>query len=1033
MRLLPLPVTPDAGPGRALSRRRAALSLALALAAAGALPLTAAEPVADASQMPRVQPTAATEASRTFAIRPGFRADLVAAEPLLESPVALALDESGAAFVVEMRDYSERRSEHLGRIRRLVDSDLDGRYDSASVLVDNLPWPTAVTCWDGGVFVGATPDIWYFKDTDGDGRADIRERIFTGFAEESGPLVPAKLNVQAMLNSFQWGPDQRIHGATSMSGGKVRRLDTPFVRDWLARAGVNPAAGEPTPLRGRDFAFDPRTLALTPTPGGGQHGMSLDATGRRFVCSNSDHLQQIVYDDAGIPQSGTPLPSTRASIAADGPAAPVFRRSPDEPWRVLRTRWRVSGLVEGLIEGGGRPSGYFTGATGVTAYRGDAYPAEMASDVFIADCGSNLIHRKRLRPDSDGIRLVGERVPDEAASEFLASSDNWFRPVQFVNAPDGCLWAIDMYRETIEHPWSIPEGLKRHLDLDSGRERGRLWRLAPTGLDATAATRRVRDLAGADTARLVSLLDHPNGWHRETAARLLHQQHAPTTPALLRASFKSTSSPLGRLHRLHVLAGLGALDAETVRAAFNDPDPHVRAAAVDRSFHATGPAPVPWTRLAADASPLVRLAMARHVSTAPSAERTETLAALVASGPELVRSLALAASAGSETTLWTRVRRSSPDALAPLARRIGRLQTDDDARRLLADIPSLAPRSRRFTVAAALAAGLADRNRPLRLVDADGLLAPIWADAHALATNPAASRTRVLGPSTGPNVDLNPDDPPARLAAIRLLAFDIEPDAIRVLAHRLAPGPDDIFDAALDGLARHRGPDWARRVSAQFPQVAPQRRARVFQLLVQRPEGRQAVVDALQAQWIKPTDLDAATIAALRRDPKVLEEVRGWIGEPAADRRAVIEKYFPTLNLKGNAAQGSRLFQERCASCHRLGNTGNALGPDLASVASNGPEKLLVAILDPNREVAPNFTAWRVATTDGDELSGLLSRDEPSGIVLRQAGATELSIPRPKLKSLENTGRSLMPEGLEDGLTPQQLADLLAHIAQPSP
>lgn len=1033
MRLLPFPVTPDAGPGRAISCRRAALSLALALAAASSLPLTAAEPVADASQMPRVPPTAATEASRTFAVRPGFRADLVAAEPLLESPVALALDESGAAFVVEMRDYSERRSEQLGRIRRLVDSDLDGRFDSASVLVDNLPWPTAITCWDGGVFVGATPDIWYFKDTDGDGRADIRERIFTGFAEESGPLVPARLNVQAMLNSFQWGPDQRIHGATSMSGGKVRRLDTPFVRDWLARAGLDPSTpSEPVPLRGRDFAFDPRTLALNPTPGGGQHGMTLDATGRRFVCSNSDHLQQIVYDDTGIPQSGsTPLPPTRASIASDGPAAPVFRRSPDEPWRVLRTRWRVAGLVEGPVEGGGRPSGYFTGATGVTAYRGDAYPAEMASDVFIADCGSNLIHRKRLRTDPDGIRLAGERVPDEAASEFLASSDNWFRPVQFVNAPDGCLWAIDMYRETIEHPWSIPEGLKRHLDLDSGRERGRLWRLAPTGLDATAATRRVRDFADPTPARLVALLDHPNGWHRETAARLLHPRRIPATAALLREGFSSVPTALGRLHRLHVLAGLGALDPDTVRAAFNDPDPHVRAAAVDRSFHATGPAPVPWSRLAADTSPLVRLAVARHVSKAPASERTETLATLVASGPELVRSLALAASAGSETSLWSQVRRSSPDALAPLARRIGRLQTDDDARRILADVPALAPRSRRFTVAAALAAGLDERNRPLRLVDTDGLLAPIWADAHALATNPATSRVRVLGPSTGPNVDLNPDDPPARLAALRLLAFDIEADAIRVLAHRLAPGPDDIFNTALEGLSRHRGPDWSRRVAAQFPQVAPQRRARVFQLLVRRPEGRQALVDALAAGHLKPTDLDAETIAALRRDPQTFSEARSWIGEPAADRRAVVERFLPTLNLKGTPARGAAVFQERCASCHRLGNTGNALGPDLASVASNGPEKLLVAILDPNREVAPNFTAWRVATTDGDDLSGLLARDEPAGIVLRQAGATELSIPRPRLKSLENTGRSLMPEGLEDGLTPQQLADLLAHIAQP--
>src|SRR5207244_9565842 len=140
--------------------------------------------------------------------------------------------------------------------------------------------------------------------------------------------------------------------------------------------------------------------------------------GRKFVCSNSDHIQLIMYEDRYAARNPYyNMPSPRVSIAVDGPAAEVFRISPDEPWRVLRTQWRVAGLVSGPVEGGGRPSGYFTGATGVTIYRGNAWPEEFVGDAFIADCGSNLIHRKKLH--AEGVTLVGERPLDEQKTEFL--------------------------------------------------------------------------------------------------------------------------------------------------------------------------------------------------------------------------------------------------------------------------------------------------------------------------------------------------------------------------------------------------------------------------------------------------------------------------------------------------------------------------------------------------------------------------------------------------------------------------------------
>lgn len=995
--------------------------------------LVAAEPVADVSQMPRVPATAPAAAAGTFTVRPGFQSQLVASEPLVMSPVAVAFDEAGAAYVVEMRDYSERREDHLGVIRRVVDTDLDGRMDTATVWADGLPWPTAVACWDGGVFVGATPDLWYLKDVDGDGRAEVREKIFTGFGSETQPLDPAKLNVQAMLNSFHWGIDQRIHGATSMAGGRVSLVDSAFVRDWRSRAGMtNGALPAALSLRGRDFAFDPRTLVLSPTPGGGQHGMSFDSTGRKFLCSNSDHLQQVLFDDVGLPSDpDQPLPPARVSIAADGPAAEVFRRSPDEPWRVLRTRWRVAGLVEGPIEGGGRPSGYFTGATGVTVHRGDAYPADTAGDVFIGDAGSNLVHRKRLRLESDGLRLTGERVASEAHSEFLASTDNWFRPVQFVNTPDGCLWVIDMYRETIEHPWSLPEGLKKFLDLNSGHDRGRFWRLAPTGFDAAAATRRVRDFTGADTARLVELLDHPNGWHRDTAARLLHQRRDPTTVVRIRERLNGKSSAYGRIHLLQVLVSHSGLDAGSLGIALADADEAVRATAVDLSDRGDGALPKAWVLLAADPSARVRLAVARKVSRIPVTERGAVVAKLVATGPELVRSLALAAAGGSELALWPEVRRQAPEVLPSLARRLGRRQAPAELQSILRELPGITPRSLRFAIAAQLGEGLADAGKNLRLVDSGHVLAGVWEEARKLAADPRASRVRTIGRSDVAFVDLNPDDPAARLTALRLMALAPEDEALPLLAARLRSEPDAVQAVALEGLARSRGVTWAETLSAQLQSVSPAIRSRLVTLLLRRAEGRAAVVQALDHSWIRVTDLDADAIVALRRasDPELRADVKRWLGEPPVDRKAVVDRFLPALSQNGTASRGAEIFQQRCSVCHQLRGVGQVLGPDLASVASNGPEKLLVAILDPNREVAPNFMAWRAVLKDGDEVTGILLRDEGPTLVLRQAGGQEVVVRRDSLVSLENSGRSLMPEGLEEGLDPKQLADLLAHLA----
>jgi len=475
-------------------------------------------------ELPRIPPHAPADALATFKTLPGFRLEQAAAEPLVHSPVALSFDENGQMYVVEMIDYSEQDKEFLGTVRLLEDTDQDGRFDKSTVFADKLSWPTAITCYDGGVFVGAAPDIFYLKDTDGDGKADVRKVVFTGFGRS---------NVQGLFNSFHWGMDNRIHGATSSSGAKVVRPDTPD--------------DKPVVLSGRDFSFDPRTLDLTPTSGGAQHGMSFDDWGRKFLSSNSDHIQLVMYEDRYLARNPyLAAPGPRVSIAADGPQAEVFRISPVEPWRIVRTRLRVSGAVPGPVEGGGRAAGYFTGATGVTIYRGDAWPASYRGQAFVGDVGSNIVHRKVLEPD--GVGLIARRADEK--KEFVASTDIWFRPAQFANAPDGNLYIIDVYREVIEHPASLPPVIKRHLDLTSGRDRGRIYRIVAEGFQQKKLPR----LASASTADLVATLGHRNGWHRDTAARLLYERQDREAIAPLNKIAASCPLPEGRMHALYVLA-----------------------------------------------------------------------------------------------------------------------------------------------------------------------------------------------------------------------------------------------------------------------------------------------------------------------------------------------------------------------------------------------------------------------------------------------------------------------------------------------
>ncbi|MGD0040564.1 MAG: PVC-type heme-binding CxxCH protein [Isosphaeraceae bacterium] len=445
--------------------------------------------------LPRIKTLEPAAAIGSFRIHPGFHLEQVAAEPMVINTVSACYDADGRLYVVEMCGYPYAEKTPTGRVARLEDRDGDGRFDIRTVFLDGLSWPTGVVPYDDGVFVAVAPDLLYAKDTNGDGVADVKKVMFTGFGTE---------NVQSLFNGLLWGPDGWIYGVTSSNGGGIRNL---------SRAGA-----KPVPVRGRDFRFLPDGSAFEAVSGGGQFGHSFDDWGHRFTCSNSNHIRQIMIPAHDLERNPalTP-PSVIMDIPAEGPAAPVFRISPPEPWRLVRTRQRAAdpAMRKRLPATELVATGFFTSATGITIYRGSAYPEAYRGNAFVGDVGGNLVHRKTLSVHA-ATYLAARADPN---IEFLASTDNWFRPVNFANTPDGTLLILDMYRETIEHPWSIPEPIKQHLDLTSGKDRGRLYNLVFNG--TTHQPHRHPRLGHAPTAELVSLLADPDAWWRETAQRLL--------------------------------------------------------------------------------------------------------------------------------------------------------------------------------------------------------------------------------------------------------------------------------------------------------------------------------------------------------------------------------------------------------------------------------------------------------------------------------------------------------------------------------
>ena len=964
------------------------------------------------------RPLPPDEALRTFRLPEGFGIELVATEPDVLDPVAMSFDADGRLYVIEMRDYPSGPPAPPGRVRRLEDTDGDGRMDRSTVFADGLPYPTGVLAWKDGVLVTAAPDILYFGDADDDGVSDVREVVFTGFGEG---------NPQHRLNGLSYGIDNWVYGANGY--GEIR-----------------PGGGEEAEaveVLGSDFRIRPDDRRFELVSGRSQFAMALDDWGNRFINHNSNHIRHPVPPRRYLernPHLATPDPIE--DISDHGALAKVY------PISAIEERFNQFDHA-----------GHTTTACGLAIYRGDAFPGDYEGNAFVCEPLHSLIHRDVLRPS--GVSFVASR--GDRGFDFLASRDNWFRPVNLAAGPDGALYVADFYRAVIEHPFGIPVEAQRRLDFRAGDDKGRIYRV----VHGAARPRPRPGLSRATTAELVAHLDDPAAWWRLTAQRLLVERRDRSAAGPLEALARGSSSALGRLHAIYTLDGLGALDASLVTAALGDADAHVRehALGLAEGFFSAADADgliAAVLALTDDPSPRVRFRLAFTLgellrSEADPRRSLEALARLAArdASDAWPRVAVVSSVPGSEDVLLSRLLRHHPDAPAgpgPGAAELARMIAETVGRRgdreqvvaLLRVVatPPDAPRGSRPEgrpapwQTAALAALVARLHQasidldPLIREAGVGRVLARW--AQQLAETIAAT-----------------DQPPSRrIEAISLLALapgamghgDIRSRLESLLDPR---EPRDVQRAAVRALAARPGQEAPSDLLRRWRSLSVPVRDEVLTALLARPERAAMLLEAIARGRVAAPEIGPSRRDQLLRYPD--ESVRDRAEElfgartPAERRREVEGLTARVLAMTGDVEEGRRLFVTHCSNCHNRrtesegilhrGEAGN-LGPDLGGVRERPKEALLEDILEPNRSVEPRYVTYTVATDRGEVVSGMITSETAATISLAD-GEQQRTIDRGSVEQFSSSGLSVMPEGFDDTLSPRDLADLLEYLRAP--
>lgn len=953
------------------------------------LELPKAEAPAPQPKVELSQPALSPEESlKKLHVREGFKAELIACEPVVLDPVAFDWDERGRLWVVEMADYPlgmDGKGKPGSRVVMLEDTDANGQYDKRTVIADGLNFATGILTWREGVLVTAAPDILFIK---GDGSE--KKVLFTGFSEG---------NQQLRVNGLRWGMDGWVYcagGAHTVNYNK-------------STAVINKLTGEKIELGARDFRFKPDTGEFDPQTGPSQFGRVRDDWGHWFGVQNSKPLWHYVLQDHYLRRNPNVIPPdpVRLLYPLNPPVYPV-------------------GEAEKRFHSFNQ-SGRYTSACGINFYRGGTLFDDGKMHAFTCEPFHRVVQHHIL--EDEGVSFKAQPDTDGKTPDFFASEDHWCRPVMVRDGPDGALYIADMYRYMIEHPQWLPQNGKDELTpfYRDGDDKGRIFRISKNSDSAKSLPKSFAALKSN-----IAALPSTTGWLRDKAQMLIAWSKPTDLDGQLIAMAYDGITPQARAQAAWTLQLLGKMTPRICERLLIDPSPRVREQGliIAENFATEDGLIQAMTALANDDDAKVRLQLACSLS-AFKDERTGAMlaslmkrdsanpmisgAVLISAAPHIkallkpevvstfdatglasitrlvmnlkdefliARLIEVAGVTGKDGSLQRL--RSFMSALASSNSSLDRLTkaaTSDDLKKQLAAINDLLQQT---------AARLTDSKHEATLADADA--------ATVLVTNATHSKAML---------DL----------ANRWIKSDASSEAQRVATTIIR----EVKPKGSVGLLTS---DWSSRT--------PQVRHDIIETLLSSGPWIKSLLGLVKSGAISANSLDAQQRAALLHDPnqaiaKLADEAFQSSGSPT--RAAVIEKFKPALSLTGDAAKGKQVFATAgCIACHQLEGVGLPVGPDLRSVVQHTPEKLLNSILDPSAVIEPGFAAYHCTLRSGEQLYGVVTTETSSSITMKLAGNIVRSVLRSEIKELKSTQTSLMPDGLEAALTPQSLADLIGYL-----
>ena len=767
-------------------------------------------------------------------------------------------------FVAENRGYPSTAVPPQGTIAMLEDTDGDGRMDKRTVFADRLTYPNGVLPWRGGLIVTCAPEVLFLKDTDGDGRADERRVLFTGF--------DATRSTQLRVNAPTLGPDGWIYLAAGLVGGTITCPEHP------ERPALKMTA---------DVRFNPESLEIENADGKSQYGMSFDDFGRRFICMNRLPVQHVVLS---------------SKLLARNPRLAFSETVQDCNERTVKTGLPGGGdgvrlfPISSNITTADSHAGSFSAACGIHMWQGEALGLRYRDCDFSGDPRGNLGHVDTLAVSS---ATCGAQ-PLLAGREFLASSDDWFRPVFLAPGPDGAMYVADMYRKVIEHPDYLPVEVRKRTDFESGKTMGRIWRVR---LKKPPKIPIPRELAGLGTEELVKAMDSQTGWAQTTAARLLLERREAGTAGALFAALQKPGTSGTQYRRARLLDALGAIDDARLAELLRMRDIGIQRAALELA-----PGRVPPGSAARQA--LVNLDV-----------RVDDvwLQQLLALGDvEDWRAYAQFAGWGEShgADRWVRG----------------------------AILSGIGGREEEFLTALFHQGKLPVATRFL-------------ADLRGLDETPIARTIFKRAAEGMPSPSLSPED---RLLIVRLLGRSNWETAGGVLTRTWDAHPDDATRSAVCGSLLSLDPPRAAKfllAAGAWAHYSPALREAVLNGLLARRAQIEPLLEALESGELPVAALNSTRRQVLVKhaDAVIRERAARLFGKMEESRAAALERAKGALSLPAHGAHGREIFRRVCATCHRLDREGVAVGPDLLDIRNQTKENILFHIVAPRRGDRPRL------------------------------------------------------------------------------